>query len=167
MRSKPTSAPDPTARSSKSALLEAAQEAIADQNSRPVRLSPVPAARRLFFRGFLAVMVASSGATLLLQPEWLAGPKPKVEAPEITAATATITLVQLVSRVQAYQEENGHLPTDLRDITGANPAVTFHAETGGAFELSLKAGDSVVAVRTTDSLQARLIEAIRTLQRRT
>ncbi len=167
MKPRPTSAPDPTARSSKSALLEAAQQAIADQQTRPARRGPVPARRRVVLRGLLAVLLTSSGATLLLQPAWLSGPKPKAEAPEIEAATATITLVQLVSRVQAYQEENGHLPDTIRDIPGANPAVTFHAENGGAFELSLKAGDSVVAVRTTDSLQARLVEAIRTLQRRT
>jgi len=166
MEPAPTPPTETTARASKSALLEAALEAVADQNSRPSRAVP-PAARRLVLRGFLVALLAASTGVLVAQPGWLVGRKPPPESPTIQAATATMRLMAVVSRLQAHQAANGQLPMTLAGIGLADSAVSYRTGPEGYFEISTRAGDSVVSVRATDSIRLRMVEAIRTLQGRT
>ena len=165
MTSKDTPPSEPTARSSKSALLEAAHQAIAERESRPVP-GPAPASSRVALRGFLIAVLVAAGAVLLARPAWLISPPLPTESPANKAATATMALVELMNRLQAYQAANGRLPATLQEVAGADSAITYRPGVGGDFELSLRAGDSVVSIRATDSLKARVVDAIRTLQAR-
>ena len=166
MPKKKTPPSAPTARSSKSALLEAANQAVADNKSRPAP-GPRPTPRRTGLRSLLAALMVVSGATLVAQPAWLVGPKLPSETPAIRAATATMALVVAVSQLQTYLSANGHPPASLRDVGLADSAIGYRALADGDFELSMRAGDSVVSVRATDSLKTRIVDAIRTLQGRT
>ena len=166
MALKKTPTSEPTARSSKSALLEAANQAIADQKSRPAP-RPAPAPRRTALRGLMAAVLLTSAAVLVAQPVWLTGPTLPPEESVIKAATATMALVKVMSRVEAYQVANGTLPNTLVDAGVADSAITYRAAADGDFELSMRAGDSVVSIRATDSLKTRVVEAIRALQTRT
>ncbi len=158
---------EPTARSSKSALLEAAQSAIADQTSRPGPVVKSDTGTRTAFRLFLAAVMVASAAILVAQPAWLVGPKPSGESPAIQAATATMALVEVVSQLQAFQATNGHLPASLEAVGVTDPAIRYVPGTDGNFEVSTTAGDSVVSIQATDSLRTRVVDAIRVLQGRT
>ncbi len=168
MEAKKTPAPsEPTARSSKSALLEAAQGAIADQKLRAETGAKTGPRARTGLRVFLAAIMVASAAVLVAQPAWLVGPKPPGETPAIQAATATMALVEVVSQLQAFQTTNGHLPATLEAVGVTDPAIRYQPGTGGHFEVSMAAGDSVVSIQATDSLKTRVVDAIRVLQGRT
>ncbi len=159
-------ASEPTTRSSKAALLEAAQQATQDRTARPGPPVP-PKSGRTAFRAFLAAVSVTSAAVLLAKPLWLVGPAPPSETPAIKAATATMALVQILSQLQAYQSATGHLPATLGDVGVVDSAITYRPGAAGDFEVLMQAGDSVVSIRTTDSLKTRVVDAIRTLQGRT
>ncbi len=158
---------EPTARSSKSALLEAAQDAIADQKSRPGPVTRPGTGARTVFRLFLAAIMVAAAAILVAQPVWLVGPKPPGESPAIQAATATMALVEVVSQLQVFQATNGHLPATLEAVGVTDPAIRYQPGTDGNFEVSMATGDSVVSIQATDSLKTRVVDAIRVLQGRT
>ncbi len=157
---------EPTTRSSKAALLEAAQEATQDRKARPGPPAS-PKSGRTAWRAFLAAVLVIAAAVLLAKPLWLVGPTPPSETPAIKAATATMALVEVVSQLQAYQSANGHLPTTLAEAGLVDSAITYRPGPAGDFEVLMQAGDSVVSIRTTDSLKTRVVDAIRTLQGRT
>ena len=115
----------------------------------------------------MAAVLLTSAAVLVAQPAWLTGPTLPPEESVIKAATATMALVKVMSRVEAYQVANGTLPNTLVEAGVADSAITYRAAADGDFELSMRAGDSVVSIRATDSLRTRVVDAIRALQTRT
>ncbi|MFN0179485.1 MAG: hypothetical protein ACKVZ0_11860 [Gemmatimonadales bacterium] len=160
---------NPSIRQSKEALLEAAQAAIADHKNRP----PVPpggqrrgATSRFLFRLALVGLIATGAGVLALQPEWLTGPTLPTEDPTIQAASATLALVDVVSKIEAYTTVQGRLPTQLSDVGVRNAMIRYRIIGESGFEVSFTAGDTTVAVRSTDSLKSRMVEAIRVLQGR-
>lgn len=163
--------PPPTLRDSKSALLEAAQAAIArnQPGSRPVARRPLPqvesSARRVF-RLVLGFLLLFGSGLLVAQPAWLAGPGLPAESAAIRSASATLALVEAVGRIQAYQLAHGRLPGSLGEAGLANPAIGYRAIGADRFEVSLPAGDSTVVLRSTDPLGPVVADAITALQRR-
>lgn len=159
----------PSIRQSKEALLEAAQAAIADQRSRPqepiFRDSPPP--RRGILPIVMGALIAAGVAVLVLQPTWLTGPGLPVETERVKAASATLTLVDAVSKIQAFTTKQGRLPATLDEAGVENAAIGYKVVDETAYEVSLQTADSVVSIRSTDSLKARVVDAILTLQRRT
>jgi hypothetical protein len=160
----------PTIRQSKSALLEAAQAAIADQRVKgpggplPGRGHPGGRAR---FRGTLLVVMLIGAGILIARPVWLVGPSLPAESEAVAAASATLALVEAVSHVKAFAAATGRLPSRLTEAGVVNPAITLRLLDGGDFEVALTEGNRALRLRSSDSLKALVIDAIRTLQRRT
>jgi hypothetical protein len=160
---------NPSIRQSKEALLEAAQAAIADHRNRP----PVPpggqprgGTGRFLFRLVLVGLIATGAGVLALQPVWLTGPTLAAEDPTIRAASATLSLVDVISKIEAFTTLQGRLPTQLSDVGVQNAAIRYRIIGEAGFEVSFTAGDTTVALRSTDSLKPRMVEAIRVLQGR-
>jgi hypothetical protein len=167
---RPKEAKDPTIRESKGALLEAAQAAIKERRDMPRPLPPgsLPPTGfgRTVFRLTLMMLMAAGALVLASQPSWLAGPKLPVETPAVRAASATLSLVDAMSRVRAYSDVRGKLPARLEDAGVENPGIIYRVVDNTNFEVSVAAGDSIVSLRSTDSLRPRLVDALLTLQRR-
>jgi hypothetical protein len=75
-------------------------------------------------------------------------------------------LVDALSRVKAYADLQGKLPDRLDQVGVENSAIQYRVVDGVHFEVSVAAGDSIVSLRSTDSLKARLVGALLALQRR-
>lgn len=168
MKRKP--AADKSIRQSKEALLEAAQAAVADQRNRPLsKLSPSqppPGKGRLVFRGSMLVAMTIGAGLLAAQPAWLTGPKLPKEDQAVQAASATLTLVDAVSKVQSYFASRGRLPRQLREAGIEHPAVQLRVTADAAFEVSLRMADSTISIRSDEPIKPRMVAAIRILQRR-
>jgi hypothetical protein len=162
--------PDPTPRESKGALLEAAQAAIKERRDqppqRPLGAPPEAGVGRAIFRWILVMMIAAGTLIVASRPTWLSGPRLPVESAAVKAASATLSLVDAMSRVKAYSEVRGRLPARLEEAGVVNREITYRVMEGQQFEVSVAAGDSVVSLRSTDSLRAKLVDAIIVLQRR-
>lgn len=155
-----------TLRQSKSALLEAAEAAVADRKGKPDRLStgPVPQASRL--RPLLVGLLIAGAALLIWRPTWLAGPSLPPETPAVVTASATMALARAISHIKAFNAANGRLPSRLSDAGIQDAAIEYRPLPNGEFTVSRQGGQSMVTLRSTDSLEARVVEAIRILQRR-
>jgi hypothetical protein len=162
-----SSRPAPTARQSKSALLEAAQEAVAIQHAKGQSRPPAPPSlRQSAARVTLGLVVLVGCGLLIARPAWLAGPAPPREPLAIRAASATMALVEAVSRVSAYREARGTLPATLGEAGVAHPEVRYRRLAGDHFEVRLELGDSTVVLRSFDPLKPAVTQAMRTLQAR-
>ena len=158
---------EPTLRESKSALLEAAQAAVEEQKTRgPGRLVAGAGAAQMGFRVLLLLIAVGGGTVLAMQPSWLVGPEPVVEGDAIRSASAQLALVVAVAQVRAYVTTSGHLPGQPAQAGITNGAITLKPLAAGEFELSIRAGNTLIAVRSTDSLKPLVVSAVRALQRR-
>ncbi|MGH7560035.1 MAG: hypothetical protein ACRENB_03345 [Gemmatimonadales bacterium] len=144
-------------RDSKTNLYEAARAAIKDQEAKQDaerfgRLSSAHRRRRL---GFLGVVGIAAAVLLVVQPVWLAGPKAvPPEPPRLAAASMRLTLVRERHRVFDYARRAGRLPATLAEAGGGSPDITYQASSGDAFSLTGTSGDSVITLRSSDSLTA-------------
>ncbi|MGE0440683.1 MAG: hypothetical protein AB7L66_08020 [Gemmatimonadales bacterium] len=158
----------PTQRESKSALLDAAREAVADRRSQPRPLPPGsrPAESRTAVRVLLGLVIAAGAGLLAVRPAWLAGPAPRAEAPEIRAASMTLSLVDAISRIKTYRDTAGQLPASAALAGVPDPGVVLTVTGPDSFEVSLGEGPGRQTLRSTDSLRTTVAQAIRTLQTR-
>jgi len=122
--------------------------------------------QRRVLRGTLALLTASGALIVMSKPQWLAGPKLPAETPAVQAASATLSLVDAISRVRAFTDLRGRLPAALKEAGVDNPEINFRVVEGLTFEVSIATGDSVVSLRSTDALKPRIVDAIMALQRR-
>lgn len=157
---------EPTLRQSKSALLEAAQAAVEEQKTRTGKAAGGPGSARAGFRLLLVLVVVLAGAIVVAQPGWFVSSEPPIEPAAIRTASARLALVDAIGRVRSYTTTAGQLPPTPDAAGVTNRDISLKALSGGEFELSLKAGDSLIAVRSTDSLKPLVVEALRALQRR-
>jgi hypothetical protein len=147
--------------------LEAAQAAIAEKRARQGGLPHGPAtAGGRSLRAILSGLILVGVGVLIAQPTWLAGPGLPDEPRAVRAASATLALVEAVSRVSAFREVRGSLPTSLAEAGILNPDMRYERIGGQDFRVALSAGDSLVVLRSTDSLKPVVVNAILTLQRR-
>lgn len=158
---------EPTVRESKSALLEAAQAAVEEQKTKATAARAAVGSTRIGFRALLLATAVAGAAVLLIRPPWLVGPEPVIETTVIQGASARLALVEAVVQIRAYVTKSGQLPRQPGDAGVTNRAISLRPLDNGEFELTLKAGDALIAVRSTDSLQPIVISAVRALQRRT
>ena len=160
---------EPTIRQSKTALLEAAQAAIADQKTKASHLAPPPKRRtgRLVFRTILGLLLVGSAALLVIRPTWLVGPSLPAEDGPIQSASARLSLVDAIAHVRSFVAATGRMPNPIQEAGVTNQGISLQSLGSDEFEVSLQAGDSLIKVRSTDSLKAIVEAAVRTLQRRT
>ena len=155
-------------RGSKTALLEAAQAAVADQRDKS---KTGPSNRlgsdRAVFRGLFGLMTLAAALLLFLQPPWLAGPKLPTETPEIRAASATLGLVEAASHIRDYQKVTGRLPFQLKDAGIENSAIRYQRVDPSDWILTVSVDNSIVTIKSTDAIRPIATQAIRTLQGRT
>ena len=159
-----------TLRDTKSNLLEAAQAAVADQRTKAraaARSARRRGGERTPFRAVLLMVIIAGALLLIERPSWLTGPQMPAETAEIKAASATLSLVDAMSRVNAYLDRRGRLPPTLRDAGVTNPAIQYQMQSEEHFTLTLRTTDSTVTVTSTDSLKSQVVDAIRAIQRRT
>jgi|GEM_PF-6840073 len=110
-------------------------------------------------------MVTGAGL-LAARPAWLAGPTMPVESPEIRTASATLSLVDAISKIESHLMAQGRLPSRLTDIGVPNTGIRYRVLDSTAFEVSLATPDTTVVLRSTDSIRVKTIDAIRVLQGR-
>jgi hypothetical protein len=144
-------------RDTKSSLYEAAVAAVKSReevNAERARAARSPKRRRRF-RVALVLIGLAGGVLLLLQPTWLTGPKTvPQEPPGIAAASLRLALLRERQRVTEFARAKGHLPATLHEIGEPNPEIHFDpvAFPQGAFRLWGRTGDSLITLRSSDSL---------------
>jgi hypothetical protein len=160
---------DSPLRDSKTSLFEAAQAAIQDQESkldaeRLARMAATGRRRRIGVMGMLGLV----GAVLLIvQPEWLAGPKElPAETPPIAAASMRISLLRERDRVRDYVQRNGRLPATLAQAGGIAPGISLSGLSDGSFTLVGETADSIITLQSGDSVVAFLGESLRIVRNR-
>ncbi len=154
---RPTNPPNRSgaAQDTKSVLYEAAVEAVqnraAHERTKPQRPPARKASRAP--RVIALILVALVGAALLvLRPGWLVGPETiPAESPAIAAASLRVALVRERDMVFRYQQRTGSLPVSLSAAGISTPNLDYDHE-GGAFSLSGRVGDSLITIRSTDSV---------------
>lgn len=154
---------------SKTNLFQAAQAAIQDQESkidaeRAARMAATGRRRRIGVLGMVSIV----GAVLLIvQPTWLAGPKelPAETAP-VAAASMRLTLLRERDRVRDFARRTGRLPTSLAEAGGRAPTVTLSALADGSFTLVGETTDSIITLRSDESVVGFLGESLRVVGNR-
>ena len=154
-------------RDSKSNLYEAAVAAVRDREeaaTRAPQLVAVPR-RRIGFR--ILVLIALVGGVLLLwRPDWLEGPTaPPAESPELAAASLRLTLVRERRRVSDFAQRHGRLPTTLGEA-GSPLELDYQTSGSDRFVISGRAGDSLITLRSTDSVESFLAGSLRIIKNR-
>jgi len=154
---------------SKTNLFEAAQAAIQDQESKldAERASRMAATGRRRRIGVLGVVSVVGAVLLIVQPEWLAGPKAlPAETPPLAAASMRLTLVRERDRVRDYVQRTGRLPGSLAEAGGSAPSVTLTPLADGNFTLVGETTDSIITLHSGDATVAFLGESLRTVRNR-
>jgi len=153
--SRPTSPPQPL-KDTKSSLYEAALAAVKDREeaarSRPSSFVPPRGRRR---RLTVLLTIAAVGAGLLvIRPAWLVGPDaPPPEPPGIAAASLRLTLLRERRRVVDFTRSQGRLPATLMEA-GSGQGDLGYEPAGDLFRLWGTAGDSLIALRSSDPIGA-------------
>ena len=157
----------PSLRDSKSSLYEAALAAVRAREEEAVH-RPRPTQRsRIPLLAILVVLALTGAVLLLLRPLWLVGPEaPPREPPAIAAASFRLTLLRERDRVFDYSKRHGHLPTSLTEAGSAAANVRFQSTGPDQFVLSGLAGDSLISLRSTDTMSTFLGQSLRALRNR-
>ena len=158
----------PQLRDSKSDLYEAALQVVKAQEQAAAEAPPrrSRAARQPIVLPILMLLALIGALLLLLRPVWLAGPTaPPKEPPGVEAATLRLELLRERQRVFRYSSAHGRLPATLAE-TGSLRADFQYAASESSFSLSGRAGDSLITLRSTDSLPTFLGQSLQRFKRR-
>jgi hypothetical protein len=154
---------------SKSSLYEAALAAVQDQDEKNAEeaRSRAAATGRGIRIGVLALIGAAGLTVLLLNPEWLSGPKAlPPEPPAIATASLRLSLLRERQRVVDYGRQNGRLPESSSDAGITLTGISYARQGPDGFALSAQAGDSVIVLRSSDSMSTFLGSSLLTLRDR-
>lgn len=141
------------ARDSKSTLYDAAVAVLKSQEeATAARIQAAQAPRRRWRWRILLLLIGLAGAALLLwRPVWLAGPKaPTSEPPGIAAASLRLALLQERQGVADYLKLHGHPPVTLAEVGGTREDFQYQVTGPTAFQISGRAGDSLITLRSSD-----------------
>lgn len=156
-------------RDSKSSLFEAAQAAVQDQdekNAEEARARDGSKGRGVRI-GVQALIGVAGLVVLLLNPDWLTGPKAlPPEPPAIATASLRLSLLRERQRVVDYRRQNGRLPETSSEAGISLAQISYAREGADGFALSGYSGDSVIVLRSSDSLATFLGSSLMTLRSR-
>lgn len=156
-------------RDSKSNLYEAAVAAVKDREVAAAQ-APRPDLVRPRRRGgmwFLLGLGLVGGALLLWQPVWLTGPDaPPPESPALAAASLRLSLLRERRRVTDFAQQHGRLPSTLSEAGSPLPELEFQPSGRDRFTLSGRVGDSLIVLRSTDSMETFLGGSLRVIKDR-
>jgi hypothetical protein len=154
---------------SKSSLYQAAKAAVQDQNEKIAEEARARAGAkgRGIRIGVLALIGVAGLVVLLLNPEWLTGPKAlPTEPPAIVAAALRLSLLRERQRVVDYGRQNGRLPVSSYEAGITLAGISYAREGPDGFALSAQSGDSVIVLRSSDSMSSFLGSSLLTLRDR-
>jgi hypothetical protein len=155
----------PPARDSKTDLLEAARAVIKDGHEKARRARLQPEERRRV--GFMTVLSVAGLVLVLLQPSWLAGPDAlPPETPAIVEASMRLSMIRELQRVSDFEKHTGRLPTSLAEAGSSVPGLGYEALPEQHFRLFAQAGDSLLVLRSTDSISRFLGNSLREIKNR-
>lgn len=138
----------------KSVLYEAAVQAVQDRAQvAKARVEQSPRKkRRGSFIPVLAVVGLVGAVLLLVRPTWLEGPTSiPPETPAVAAASLRVVLVRERDIVLRYLRRTGSLPATL-EAAGSNTAGLDYLRVGSEFSVTGHAGDSIITIRSSDSV---------------
>lgn len=152
----------------KSVLYEAAVQAVQDrshaakgQAGRAPRKRP-----RRVLMPLLVVIEVAGAVLLLLRPNWLAGPTSiPQETPAVAAASLRVILVRERDLVLQYLRRTGSLPATL-EAAGSGATGFDYIRQGNEFSVTGHAGDSIITIRSSDSVVTFLGDSFNRLRHR-
>ena len=154
---------------SKSSLYLAALAAVQDQDEKNAEEARARAAAtgRGVRIGVLALIGVAGLAVLLLNPEWLTGPKTlPPEPPSIAGASVRLSLLRERQRVVDYGRRNGRLPQSTYEAGITLSSISYTRQGADGFALSAQSGDSVIVLRSSDSMSTFLGSSLLILRHR-
>ena len=142
-------------RDTKTNLYEAAVAAMRDVNEANAATRRAATTERAPAWRLVMLTVGLIGALLLLlQPAWLAGPVSlPQESAAVSSASLRLSLLRERQRVFDYSQAHGRLPTTLNEAGSARTDLHYQLVGAGDFTISGSAGDSLVTLRSTDSMK--------------
>ena len=164
----PPPRPAASPRDTKSVLYEAALEAVQDrvQHARSAAERRPPRRRRLPVIPLLLAVAMAGGTLLLLRPVWLAGPRSlPPETPGVAAASLRVVLIRERSLVANFIRQTGRPPASLAEAGSTTAGLDLRIEPGG-FAITGRAGDSVITIRSSDSVTVFLGDSFHRLRSR-
>jgi hypothetical protein len=155
-------------RDTKTNLYEAAVAAMRDVNEAKAAAGLSRSAERPRTWRLVMLLLGLFGALLLLlQPAWLAGPAaPPPESPVVAAASLRLTLLRERQRVFDYAQAYGRLPTTLTEAGSTRTDLHYQLAGAGDFMITGSAGDSLVTLRSTDSMKLFLGGSLQAIKQR-
>ena len=153
---------------SKSALMAAARTAIQDQADKAVSAKVTRGGRTHPARTTIFFLLALAGAVLLVvRPAWLAEPATlPPEPPAVAAASVRLTLLRERQRVFDFEKAHGHLPATLAEAGIDQAGLEYARRDSTRFELSAWTGDSLIVLRSADSISTFLGGSLKALTAR-
>ena len=158
----------PAAHDSKTDLLEAAKAVVKERNEKAEQA----AARRMRPEvrkrvGLLSLLGLAGLLVIALQPSWLNGPKaPPRESPAIVEASVRLAMLREQQRVVDFLKRNGRLPATLSEAGVNLPGLGYEALPQQEFRLFAQAGDSLLVLRSSDSMTHFLGNSLREIKNR-
>ena len=158
----------PAAHDSKTDLLEAAKAVVKERNAK----AGEAAARRMQPEvrkrvGVLSLLGLAGLLVLALQPSWLIGPRGlPPESPAIVEASVRLAMLREQSRVMDFLKRTGRLPATLAEAGVTVPGLGYEALPQQEFRLFAQAGDSLLVLRSSDSMTLFLGNSLREIKNR-
>jgi hypothetical protein len=167
MASEHTPARTGTPKDTKSVLYEAAVQAVQDRTqAAKARAEQVPRKKRRVLMPVLTIIGLAGAVLLAVQPTWLAGPTAvPEETPAVAAASLRVVLVRERDLLLRYLRRNGTLPLTLR-AAGSSSTGLEYVHQGNEFSVTGHTGDSVITIRSSDSVVAFLGDSFDRLRQR-
>lgn len=156
------------AHDSKTDLLEAARAVVKDGQSKADQQAAArmhPAVRK---RVSILTLLGLAGMLLVVvRPNWLAGPQGlPAQSPAIVEASLRLSLLRERQRVSDFTRQWGRLPSSLAEAGSVAPGIGYEALPEQHFRLFAQAGDSLLVLRSTDSMSHFLGNSLREIKNR-
>lgn len=162
----PLSTPAP--HDSKTDLLEAAKAVVKERSEKAeqaaaLRMQP-EVRRRVSVLGLLGM---AGLLVIVLQPAWLIGPKTlPPESPAIVEASVRLSMLREQQRVVDFLKRHGRLPATLSEAGVSVPGLGYEALPQQEFRLFAQAGESLLVLRSSDSMTLFLGNSLREIKNR-
>jgi hypothetical protein len=153
-------------RASKGNLLDAARAVVTEQSEQAAkRRRSTPLARS---RMALWLAIAGAGLILLLvEPEWLGGPRAlPPETPQVAAASLRLSVLRERQRVEDFTRKHGRLPTSLAEAGSTGTTLRYEPRDSNKFIISGQAGDSLIILHSDVPFSDFLGNSLERLQNR-
>lgn len=155
-------------RDSKSDLLEAARAVVKERNEKAEQA----AARRMQPEvrkrvGVLTLLGLAGLLVIVLQPSWLTGPKGlPPESPAIVDASVRLAMLREQQRVMDFLKRHGRLPANLSEAGVTLAGLGYEVLPQQEFRLFAQAGDSLLVLRSSDSMTLFLGNSLKEIKNR-